>query len=469
MNKISRYATIALVALGSAFTATAQNMTVMTRDGQKHQFKTADVEQVTFDGAVLEDGPFDITVSEITSGSAKLEVVPEDNSLTYYFDVCLKSDYERTTVKRIVENYFQQVQAQYPQLELSQILEAALSRGADSDVVEGLPSDAEMVCYAIGVDSNGLCVGEPSVVPFRTKAPGKPEDCTFDISYADLSSTDLTVIVKPSDPSVRYWMGIAGVFDYPGDAEITYIVKANLEQYCATYGREMKEIVDGVTFRGNLSTIESGLEPDRPYYIYVYAMDEEGNAAGMVSKLKFVTGSDVVSDADVSLSYCYFNGDELAEAYPDRFENAKGGVLMHSVFTPNEEAAIYYWALSSGDLSDTSVYPDETTKMAAQMYGFTNTPTKNLLVRYGKATFIYFASNEYGLDGKLHRLVVDVTPEGCSPVEAFSEIDGENSKAVAPGKLKIKKTKPMTQEGRIRARLGKLNAVPVPMRELDLF
>ena len=143
MNKTIRYAAIALLSLGSAFTATAQNMTVMTRDGQKHLFKTADVEQVTFDGVVLEDGPFDITVSEITSGSAKLDIVPEDNSLTYYFDVCLKSDYERTTVKRIVENYFQQIQNQYPQLELSQILEAVISRGADSDVVEGLPSDTE--------------------------------------------------------------------------------------------------------------------------------------------------------------------------------------------------------------------------------------------------------------------------------------------------------------------------------------
>lgn len=173
MNKISKYVTIALVALGSAFSATAQNMTVMTRDGQKHQFKTADVEQVTFDGAVLEDGPFDITVSEITSGSAKLEVVPDDKSLTYYFDVCLKSDYERTSVKRIVENFFQQIQSQYPQFELSEILEASLSRGADSDVVQGLPADTEMVCYAIGVDSNGLCVGEPSVVPFRTLAPGQ--------------------------------------------------------------------------------------------------------------------------------------------------------------------------------------------------------------------------------------------------------------------------------------------------------
>lgn len=469
MNKTIRYAAIALLSLGSAFTATAQNMTVMTRDGQKHLFKTADVEQVTFDGVVLEDGPFDISVSEITSGSAKLDIVPEDNSLTYYFDVCLKSDYERTTVKRIVENYFQQIQNQYPQLELSQILEAVISRGADSDVVEGLPSDTEMVCYAIGVGSDGLCVGEPSVVPFRTLPPGKPEDCTFDISYANLSSSDLTVIVKPSDPSVRYWMGIAGVFDYPGDEEITYVVKANLEQYCNTYGRDMKEIVEGVTFRGNLSMVESGLEPDRPYYIYVYAMDEEGNAAGQVARLKFITGSDAVSGADVSLSFCYFSGDELAEAYPDRFGNAKEGVLMHSEFTPNEEASMYFWALSPGDISDTSVYPDETTKMAAQMYGFANTPSKNLLVRYGKATFIYFASNEYGLDGQLHRLVVDVTPEGCSPVEAFAEIDGETPQAVVPGQLKIRKANPMTQQGRVRARLSKLNAVPVPMRELELF
>lgn len=469
MNEISKSVTIALVALVSAFTATAQNMTVMTRDGQKHRFKTADVEQVTFDGVVLEDGPFDITVSEITSGSAKLEVVPDDNSLTYYFDVCLKSDYERTTVKRIVENFFQQAQIQYPQFELSQILEAALSRGADSDVVEGLPSDTEMVCYAIGVDSNGQCVGEPSVVPFRTLAPGNPEDCTFDISYADLTSSDLTVIVKPSDPSVRYWMGIAAVFDYPGDTQMTDMVKNTLEQYSETYGRDMKEIVEGVTFRGNLSTTESGLDPDRPYYIYVYAMDEEGNAAGNVYKLKFVTGSERISEADVSCAFRYYDGDALAEVYPDRFEKAKGGVVMQPVFTPNEYAATYFWALSAGDISDTTLYPDEPTKMAAQMYGYTNVPTKNMLVPYGECTFIYYAMDKFCLDGELHRMVVDVQSEGCSPVESYSEIDVENTQPVAPRQMKLKKSKGMDQQARVRARLSRLKAVPMPMRELDLF
>lgn len=363
MNKISKIAAVALVALGTAFSGSAQNMTVTTRDGQKHKFKTADVEHVTFDGTTLEQGPFEVTVSEITSASAKLEVIPENKSLTYYFDVCMKSDYERTTVKRIVENYFVQMQESYPQLDLETILEATLSRGDDSDVVKGLPSDCEMVCYAIGVDANGLCVGEPTVVPFRTLPPGKPEDCTFEISYSDLDAESLTVIVKPSDPAISYWMGVAGVFDYPGDAEMTNLVKRTLEQYCEAYGRDMNEIVQGVTFKGDLSIIESGLEANRPYYIYVYAMDENGDAAGLVHKLQFVTADNVWSEADVEATWRWYDGNALAEAYPNgEYDKAKGGVLLQPVFTPNEKAAVYYWALGVGDMTDKSTYPDETTK-----------------------------------------------------------------------------------------------------------
>lgn len=470
MNKISKIAAVALVALGTAFSGSAQNMTVTTRDGQKHKFKTTDVEHVTFDGTTLEQGPFEVTVSEITSASAKLEVIPENKSLTYYFDVCMKSDYERTTVKRIVENYFVQMQESYPQLDLETILEATLSRGDDSDVVKGLPSDCEMVCYAIGVDANGLCVGEPTVVPFRTLPPGKPEDCTFEISYSDLDAESLTVIVKPSDPAISYWMGVAGVFDYPGDAEMTNLVKRTLEQYCEAYGRDMNEIVQGVTFKGDLSIIESGLEANRPYYIYVYAMDENGDAAGLVHKLQFVTADNVWSEADVEATWRWYDGNALAEAYPNgEYDKAKGGVLLQPVFTPNEKAAVYYWALGVGDMTDKSTYPDETTKYSAQVYGYTNVPTKNMLVHYGDCTLIYYASDEYGLDGELHRSLIHVTPEGCSPVESFSEIDIENPQPVAPRQMKVKKTKPADLNTNIRKRMNKLNGVPAPMREHELF
>ena len=159
--------------------ATAQTMTVNMRDGQKHQFNTADIEQVSFEVPQQNQGPFRIEVSDITSVSAKLSIYPEDPNITYYFDVCDKEDYEHYGAQYVVENYFKSIQSQYPGVPLSVFLEAALSKGDDSDKVSGLPSDTEMVCYAIEVDREGKCVGEASAVPFCTLPGGNPADCTL--------------------------------------------------------------------------------------------------------------------------------------------------------------------------------------------------------------------------------------------------------------------------------------------------
>lgn len=471
MKQIIKYLSIAVAVMGVAHNATAQTMIVTTNDGQKHQFKTSDVKEVTFDGVGLENGPFEVTVTDVTSASAKLSVVPENNSQAYYYDVCLRSDYNRTSVKSIVENYITQLSNAYPSLDMTTLLSGLVAYGPDSDVVTGLPSNADMVCYAIGVNDAGQCVGEPTVVPFHTLATCNPEDCTFQLSYTDLSSSSLTVVVKPSDAGISYWMGVVGKFDYPGDEQMTAAVKASLQEACESYNRDMSDVVAAVTFRGDISVEESGLESDRPYYIYVYAIDENGDAAGPMFKTEFVTASEANSDAAVYLTYRYFDGDALAKAYPEQYEKAKGGVVLQPVFTPNENAVHYFWALSGVDMTDKTKYPDETTKTALQIQGYTDVPTKNMLVRYGKVTFLYYATDQWGLDGELVRMLVDVTKEGCSPVESYSEIEVEDTNATesVPLTVKMQKGKASDSESRIRARINKLRAMPTPMRSHELF
>lgn len=451
----------ALIALGCALPAEAQNMTVVTRDGQTHRFATADIEQVTFEAAA-QQGPFEVTVTDVTQVSAKLSIVPEDPSQGYYFDVCRKSDFETYGVKTIVENYFQSVLGRFPELGIDGILQAALSYGADSDEVSGLPADTEMVCYAIAVNSEAKCVGEPSVAHFRTLPGGDPSECTFDISYTDLSANGLNVIVRPSDPTVRYWMGCYSAFDWPGDEAMAQAVKATIDEYVSSYGRPLEEVVEGVTFTGESYNYESGFEADKAYYIYVYAMDPQGNAEGPMFKKRFVTTVEDASDADLSLTYRYFNGDELAEAYPDRFSNAAGKVIVQPVFTPNEMTSNYVWAIAAGDYSDSAAYPDDATKQAVLNNGFFNVSTKNIYANWGKATFLYYASDQWGVDGKLNRTVADFTPEGASPAASYTDLDDSTSGQAATLKMSARKVSP--ENRRIWKRLGTANRVPMPLR-----
>lgn len=448
---------LALAAAAMVPDAAAQTMTVNMRDGQKHQFNTSDIEQVSFDVPQQNQGPFHIEVTDITSVSAKLSVTPEDPNITYYFDVCDKEDYEKYGAQYVVENYFRSIQIQYPGVPLSKFLEAALSKGADSDEVSGLPADTEMVCYAIEVDSEGKCVGEASAIPFSTLPGGNPADCTFDISYSGLMSTELTVIVKPSDPSIRYWMGCYATSDWPGDITMPQAVKASLDEYSATYGKPIADVVRGVTFTGNINIAESGFTPNTSYYIYVYAMDENGNSAGPMFKQRFTTASYDYSEAQLSLSYRYFDGNEMAAAYPDKFGDAKGKVILQAVFTPNETAESYAWALAKGDLTDETLYPETTTKNAVIQGGFLSVPVKNLYVQYGDATFLYFAADAYGIDGKLNRTLANITPEGVSPVSTYEDL---TAPAEAPAKIRLAPAIASDKDAFIWKRFSKLHAVP---------
>lgn len=442
----------------------AQTMTVTTRDGQTHQFATADVENVTFDMGI-EKGPFEITVSEITSVSAHLSIVPDDPTVRYYFDVCLKSDYERYGVDGIVDTYFNSLLQQYPGVPISVFLDGALSQGADNDDVRGLPSDTEMMCYAIAVDEDGKCAGTPSVVPFRTLPGGDPADCTFEISCNSVSSSAVTVRVHPSDPSVRYWMGVYPVSDWPGDVTMPLAVKQNIDQYVEMYGKPLEMVVEGVTFTADISMDESGLQPDTPYYVYVYAMDKEGNSQGPMFKKRFTTTTYDYSSANCSLKYRYYDGDELAAEYPEQFTKAKGRVVLQAIITPNEDAANYVWALGRGDMTDNNLYPEETAKNAVLQGGFINVPCKELIVDWGEATFLYFGSDAYGVDGPLGRTLANVVKEGVSPVGSYEELNPE-ALPVSPAPLKIMAVPGQDTDRFIMKRLTPANRIPRPMRNI---
>lgn len=410
----------AILLLPYGFNVSAQTMVVTTRDGGVQKFPTADVQSVTFEDVAV--NPFEITVSDITPVSAMLDIVCHDPDLRYYFDVCTRTDYERYGVKAIVESYYTSLQQQYPDYPLSVFLDGSLSQGDDSDEVSGLPVDTEMVCYAVGVDENGKCVGESAVKPFRTLTAGDPAECTFDISYDGVTSSQLMIYVKPSDPSVQYWMGCFAVSQWPGDITMTHEVKRTIDEYVEQNGMRLEDVVKGVTFMGDISMIESGFEPDTPYYIYVYAMDNEGNSASPMFKEVFTTSLYDYSNASVSLKYRYFDGTEMANAYPEKFANAAGRAVVQAVFTPNDECQDFVWALAKGDYTDESMFPDEQTKDAVIQGGFINTAVKDLIVDWGAATFLYFGADYDGIDGQLNRSLADFNSNGVSPASTYEDL-----------------------------------------------
>lgn len=424
---------IALALLLGTQSVTAQTVRLHMKGGETLEYNCADVDSLTFIPAEKPSPKFQLAVSNIGIASATLSVTPDDNAVRYYYDVCTREQYDALSggVEEIVTSYIEYLKGRYPTLTMEQILGNTLSQGADIDQLTGLPAGTEFVFYAIAVDDEGKCYGEAATTTFSTLPGGDPADCTFTVGYENLTSDALTVLVTPSDPSVRYWMGIVAVANFSGDYALTAQVQQEIADYASSTGMDMAELVQKVTFAGDIALEESGLTPETPYYIYVYAMNPDGSAAGAVTKKRFVTQTELPSDAAVSLSYRYFDGDALYETDPETYAGYQGRVLVQTRLTPNETATSWAIALAKGDLTDETLYPDEATKNAVLQAGSINVESKTFKADWTTCTFLYFAADADGIDGVLKRLLVTFDKANARPVSEIG-IEALPARLAAP-------------------------------------
>ena len=369
---------------------------------------------------------FELVCSGVTAVSAELQVTPSDKQAGYYYDVCTATTYEEHggDVGAMVEGIIADFASRNPQIPLSDILAGMLDRGDSSDTVSGLPCDTDMCFFAVGIDERGESYGTAAVKTFRTLAPGNPEDCTFGFEFEQLLATSVTIETIPSDPTISYWTSIEEVGSWKGDAAVPVLVKETLVRYAEENGMSVEDVVKGVTFEGiRTDAWSDGIEPNTAYYAYAYAMDEEGNAAGPLFKKQFTTLAYDISEAAVSLVYRYFDGEMLYDADSDKYPDARGKVLVQVKASPNDYAATWVVGLGAGDMTDRTLYPDETTKNALLQAGQLNRNLQQFWVDGWKVcTLMACAFDGFGVDGELSRELLELTPEGAAPLEELAPI-----------------------------------------------
>ena len=211
--------------------------------------------------AVVDEKPapvgitFELILSNVTTTTADLQVIPSDDTVGYYFDVCTEEDFNSVNgdVFYIVSEYMDYLKKAYPSFSMSDILAAMLSYGPDSDTVSGLPAGTTMCFYAIAIDQDGNAASEPEVLKFTTGEAGDPAECTFDIEISDIKGTTCLISILPSDPSVRYWFAVTPVEGYPGDIPMMVEVKNEAANYAAEIGMSLEDVIAAVTLAGPVS------------------------------------------------------------------------------------------------------------------------------------------------------------------------------------------------------------------------
>ena len=403
---------------------------------------------------------FELIYSNVTTTSADLQVIPSDDTIGYYFDVCTEEDFNSVNgdVYYIVSEYMDYLLKAYPSFSLSDVLAAMLSYGPDSDTVNGLPAGTTMCFYAVAIDEEGHPASEPTVVKFTTEQAGDPSECTFDIEVSDIKGTTCLISILPSDPSVRYWFAVTPVEGYPGDIPMMVAVKEEAAAYASQIGRSLEEVIAAVTIAGPVADYWYDLEMDTNYYVYAFAMDQDGDYLGPCFKQAFKTAADDISDADLALDYRYFDGDALYEMDPEKYPNAQGRVLIQVKATPNEFA--YDWAVivGVGDMTDENSFPYDATINAILASGAAkyNQNLQQFWVEWKPCTILGFAADYDGMNGPLHRILVEPTRDGASPLDQLAPIDTQSSVYAFP---KMETPAMVSFEGR-------MNETPKVMRSI---
>ena len=274
-------------------------------EGQSCEYRTLAEEQ-----PAVSDITFDIEVTDITSTSANVRIIPSSDDVPYYFDVVsqyILTEFYNGDAAAVVEDMFDSLlENGMPVEEVLQYTKWGEIRYSYDD---DLSPDEEYVAYAFPINEQGDVIAEGATYNFRTLAEEQPgvSDMTFDIEVTDVTSTSANVRVTPSSDDVIYYFDI--IADYSGD--VTVLVE-NMFESMASDGTPMEELIATFASQGADGWYyDNTLSPDTEYMVYVVPINEQGKAIGEAT-IDYFTTSSMNTEMDWNVEFGDIHYDGLA-------------------------------------------------------------------------------------------------------------------------------------------------------------
>ena len=237
---------------------------------------------------------FAISVTEITSNSAYVSVVPT-NDETYYFDIIEKEYLDQYADKTLfATELVAEIKEYYEYHGYS--LTDALSSGADAYYYEGeLTANTEFYAYAVGVAADGTITTAMVLKEFKTLENGNGggnddvvSNNTFNISVSDITANSAQVSVTPSNNDTYYFDVIdKSILDQYSDkkafaAELVSELTAYLESYGIPLEYALSSGADGYFYDGML-------DANTEYYAIAFGVSSNGAVTTNVTTKEFKT------------------------------------------------------------------------------------------------------------------------------------------------------------------------------------
>lgn len=374
----------------------------------------------------LENADFDVVFANIVQDGFDYTVIPSDETMTYYHCIRPVVGYNELSDEDLRQTIIN---------EDSFFIDFYATNGETTYTNENVYLASTGYMVLVFGWSGGAPTTEIARFYTRTEAPATaPEEWTFSFKVDGITSRSASITITPSDEYVPYLYDVIAEKDYESyKDDMNGYVKQYIEENITNLDYERGDGEQGYTYY-------SVLEPGTNYYIWAACVDEYGDVIKVAVSEPFTTLPKQVSSATVSAEITgYFNGDELAELYPDDYSDGKGMTYVQVEFSTNEDASTWYGGMFKEDPNDhtSNISDDEIADMLIS--GGTWCPTGKLYWADWDAEYTILAV-AIGKDenySKVFRLTTTFTKDGANDISEFVKPGNPYAYSASEGSLSI--------------------------------
>lgn len=248
--------------------------------------------EFTYDGDDTSDLPegfkIDVQVTNITATTATVTSTASHNNVPFYAGITAADfldDYD--TEAEAIADLLLMMKELYEYYGMS--WSSMLTTGVDVYDWDELDPDYEWIAYAAASDANGNMLGEPTVVKWKTLPEGGGSDSgvTFELVVTNVSHEGATVLVTPSDNSVKYYCGAFSAEEVGSDPQAFFADE--IAWYRNLINSGMGYTWNSLLSSGPTTRNFNWCDPNVTYYVLVGVVDEDGYPASEVATATFYT------------------------------------------------------------------------------------------------------------------------------------------------------------------------------------
>lgn len=238
---------------------------------------------------VTSENQFDMNVYNIGNRSCSFSISPKDPKVRYYYNLKIQSGpysidnmdqhgSEEQNILHYTRDWWNFVGGMYDMcwqdyMNEYELVSGYIVSGSEETHSSGLTPGKQFCLYAFGMDEDGEMTTPVEVTKFYTSEP-QPSDMTFECSFDNISSSDATFTITPSNQDDPYFVNVQrGSYvewfinnDCMNDMveSLTGSFNPDLYPECFCQGTSTRQMTD---FLGSVRS-------DEDYYVIVFGWDE---------------------------------------------------------------------------------------------------------------------------------------------------------------------------------------------------